>query len=267
MWICPHCRLLLQLDTEARSWKCAGNHQFDCAKEGYVNLLPANSKRTKEPGDSAQMVAARRRVHDLGLYQPLAAAVIEQLQLVGPGDSILDLGCGEGFYTGAVAEAFPTASVAGVDIAKTAIRLAAKRHQKASFAVASTFSLPVADASQDAVIRVFAPSDDADMQRALKSDGVYIEVTPATEHLWELRQNLYTRSIGHAPPRREISGMTCIEEREVGFELELNPQQISDVLSMTPFAFKGHREKRKRLLQMEVVQVKMAFNILAFRPR
>jgi 23S rRNA (guanine745-N1)-methyltransferase len=47
--ICPLCHSPLAFT--ARSWCCENRHQFDQAKEGYVNLLPVQHKRSREPGD------------------------------------------------------------------------------------------------------------------------------------------------------------------------------------------------------------------------
>jgi hypothetical protein len=57
------------------AWRCAGGHCFDIASQGYTHLLPVQNKRSRDPGDSKEMVAARRRFLDAGCYQPIAAAV------------------------------------------------------------------------------------------------------------------------------------------------------------------------------------------------
>ena len=59
---CPLCHQPL---TQANnSFVCPGRHQFDVAKEGYVNLLPVQHKRSRDPGDSAEMMQARRAFLD-----------------------------------------------------------------------------------------------------------------------------------------------------------------------------------------------------------
>jgi 23S rRNA (guanine745-N1)-methyltransferase len=77
--ICPLCRTPLTL--ENKSQRCANGHSFDIAKEGYVNLLLVQQKKSKEPGDNPEMVKARREFLQAGYYQPLCNAAS---QLIAP---------------------------------------------------------------------------------------------------------------------------------------------------------------------------------------
>ncbi|HEY9544710.1 MAG TPA: methyltransferase domain-containing protein, partial [Solimonas sp.] len=160
--ICPLCRLPLQCD--AKTWHCENRHSFDVAREGYVNLLPVQHKNSRDPGDDPKMVQARRDFLQAGHYQPLRDAV---LQLLAPlnAQSLLDIGCGEGWYTGA----FPQIAneVIGLDIARPAIRLAAKRYPDITWLVGSGALLPLADSSIDIVSNMFTQLHVAEMQRVL----------------------------------------------------------------------------------------------------
>ena len=265
MWACPHCRQALCLLPDGSGWVCTNKHQFDCAKEGYVNLLPSNRKRSAEPGDNPRMIAARHRVHAANVYLPLAQGLQEQLAELDNVSAILDLGCGEGYYCGAVSAAQPAARVCGIDISRAAVRLAAKAHKGAGFAVASAFDLPLLDASQDAVLRVFAPSDDAQMMRVLRPGGHYLEVTPAPRHLWELRQSLYGKPREHEPARSAIEGMQLQRQGEIDYQLELEREMLADLISMTPYGYRGHREKREALLRQGELRVTMAFSLNLFQ--
>ncbi|PLL88324.1 23S rRNA (guanine(745)-N(1))-methyltransferase, partial [Klebsiella michiganensis] len=97
---CPLCHA--PLERRDNSYICPQRHQFDLAKEGYVNLLPVQFKRSRDPGDSAEMMQARRAFLDAGHYQPLRGAICAYLQTFAPTD-LLDIGCGEGYYTHAFA--------------------------------------------------------------------------------------------------------------------------------------------------------------------
>lgn len=93
---CPLCHQpLTQINN---SVICPQRHQFDVAKEGYINLLPVQHKRSRDPGDSAEMMQARRAFLDAGHYQPLRDAVINLLRerLDQSATAILDIGCGGG---------------------------------------------------------------------------------------------------------------------------------------------------------------------------
>ena len=135
--VCPICRGDLQCG--ACPWRCAKGHSFDVAREGYVNLLPAQQKNSRDPGDSEDMIRARREFLDKGGYAPLREAVVETLMPLKP-RSLLDMGCGEGWYTDALRAA--SGDVTGVDISKPAIRLAARRYPGVTWLVASGAALP-----------------------------------------------------------------------------------------------------------------------------
>ena len=190
MWACPHCKEPLELLAADSAWCCSNGHRFDRAREGYVNLLAANRKGSKQPGDGAEMIAARRRVHEAGIYAPLVEGMTELLGADQAPTAVLELGCGEGYYCGAVGRLYPSARVQGIDISRAAVRRAAKGHPGVSFAVASNFALPLPDARQDLVLRIFAPSDAAELLRVLAPGGRYLQVGPAPAHMWELRQAL-----------------------------------------------------------------------------
>ncbi len=58
--ICPLCQLPLikeQINNKQGRWYCDNNHSFDIAKQGYTNLLPVQNKKSRSPGDDAEMVA------------------------------------------------------------------------------------------------------------------------------------------------------------------------------------------------------------------
>jgi 23S rRNA (guanine745-N1)-methyltransferase len=265
MWACPHCREALQLNTAGNAWACANSHQFDCAKEGYVNLLPANRKRSAHPGDSPEMIAARRRVHEAGLYGRLAKGIEALLSPAEHIENMLDLGCGEGYYSGALQGAQYRAQLYGIDIAKQAVRMAAKHHKHGHYAVASAYQLPLPDDSQGIVLRVFAPSDDKEVRRVLAPGGFYLEVTPAPRHLWELREGLYDTPREHTESRTGLPGMRLQQQEEVSYRASLDPSLLRDVIAMTPFSHRGHREKRAQLLQSEGLTVQMAFSLCLFQ--
>ena len=259
------CREGLILGESGKFWRCENNHHFDRAREGYVNLLPANQKRSKDPGDNAEMIAARRRIHTAEIYRPLVDAIQALLAELSPNTRILDLGCGEGYYSDAIQLANPEAYVCAIDISKSAIKLAAKNYPAVNFAVASTFQLPVPTSSQDLLLRIFAPADDGEIHRVLTVKGIYLEVTPAPGHLWTLREALYDTPKAHAAARREMPGLLVVESSAVEYEIELNQPLLRDLVAMTPFAHRGHREKRERLLQRDTLTVQMAFSLNLFQ--
>jgi 23S rRNA (guanine745-N1)-methyltransferase len=144
-YLCPICQDSLNLTENKKSYCCAKNHHFDVAKEGYLNLLPAQHKKSKEPGDSKAMMQARRNFLEADFYQPLAQAITNLVDQHYPDNAtkrhILDMGCGEGYYSRQLSALSTHASQLDfhcLDIAKNAIMAAAKKHKEACYIVAST---------------------------------------------------------------------------------------------------------------------------------
>src|SRR5215475_14241372 len=101
MLLCPVRGCHLALNRADRRDVCARGHSFDVARSGYVNLLQPQDRRSRNPGDTADAIAARRRVHDSGVTAPLVDAIAE-LAAPTPNDTVLDTGCGEGSVLGAL---------------------------------------------------------------------------------------------------------------------------------------------------------------------
>jgi len=261
--LCPLCRE--PLDRQARVWRCAGNHSFDVAREGYVNLLPVQHKHSREPGDSAEMVAARREFLQAGHYQPLRQALVELLRPLGAG-SLLDLGCGEGWYTSALPEV--AAEVIGLDIAKPAIQAAAKRHRGITWLVGSSAHLPLPDSGLDLVCSLFTPLQLTEVQRVLRPGGHFLLATPAPEHLWTLRERLFEEVRPHQPDKFLAGFEAQFELRtrqELGFALGLGQADLRRLLAMTPYAWKAKPERRAALEASAGLETQAAFSLLLFR--
>lgn len=263
--VCPLCRL--PLDRQPKVWRCASGHSYDVARDGYVNLLPVQQKNSLDPGDSAESLAARREFLQAGHYRPLRDAVLRLLAPL-PVQSLLDLGCGEGYYTGAFAEV--AAEVVGLDIAKPAIQLAAKRYKGPTWLVASGAQLPVADATLDVITCLFTQLHVAEMQRALGPGGHVLVVTPAPEHLWSLRAGLFDEVRAHEPDKF-LAGFEAqfqvAARDEVRCALSLSRQTLRQLLAMTPYVWKARPERRAVLEQSEAFETEAAFSLLLFRKR
>src|SRR5438309_11306725 len=126
MLLCPVRDCRRPLLREERRLLCSLGHSFDVARSGYVNLLQPQDRRSKQPGDTAEAVAARRRLHDHGLTQPLLKAIAEATA-ASSDDIVLDAGCGDGFYLGSLAPESKFAGLA-IDLSTPAIEAAARRY-------------------------------------------------------------------------------------------------------------------------------------------
>src|SRR5690606_35114741 len=190
---CPVCKA--DLNRDERRFTCSSNHSFDIARQGYVNLLLSSQRSSGAPGDSAEMLADRRAFLEAGHYLPLRERIAARLNaLREPLDRpqrVLDLGCGEGWYTAEFAD--PARSVYAVDIAKPALAIAARRSAAVTWCVGTSRALPFHDASLDVVLNIFCRPHVRETRRVLQSDGRLLLVGPAPGHLQALREVLYER--------------------------------------------------------------------------
>lgn len=264
IWSCPVCQQ--PLNTDGSGWSCASNHRYDLAKEGYCNLLLANQKGSKEPGDSAEMIAARRMVLDAGVYEPLANRLTEICRDKQP-RNLLDLGCGEGYYLGQIeSQLAQSANLYGLDISKAAIRRAAKRYKTMSFSVASTFHPPVQAGSVDIALRVFAPAPAEEVSKLLDDSGFYLIVTPGENHLRQIREQLYRDVRNHNSEPETPEGFLLNERERVTYELDnLSSETISAIVSMTPFQWKGSEEGRVKLSEQGLENLMMDFVVSLYQ--
>jgi len=263
VWMCPHCAQPLEARESGLS--CVNGHRFDRAREGYVNLLPVQHKRSKNPGDNSEMVRGRRALHQAQLYRPLAEALCDLVATCTHVSTLLDIGCGEGYYDGMVSERLPDLAVYGVDIAKTAVRLAARDYRCHHYAVASSRNLPVITSSIDLAMCIFSPVNDSEVARVVRPNGYYLEVGPAAQHLWELKTALYEQPREHPLLRRTIPSGELLQEGECHYEKQLTQTELQAVVAATPFAFRGHREKREALREQSNFAITLGFSWRLFR--
>lgn len=268
MFLCPVCSEGLFFTEQGLG--CKNGHRFDRSAAGYVHLLPANKKHSKQPGDDKIMCSARNRFLSAGFYAPLCD-MLSQLtaQYTQPDMRILDAGCGEGYYTSAVYQAACQKSeqvhLAGIDISKFALKYAAKRLPQAEFAVASSYHLPLKDNCVDLILNCFSPMATSEFRRVLKKGGHLLYVVPAPMHLWELKQVLYSTPYQNKRQTINYEGFELQDVQTVESTIQLTtPQQIQDLFAMTPYFYKTPKEGQQALEQLQQLTVQIAFDIHIF---
>ncbi|AOA59446.1 putative RNA methyltransferase [Acinetobacter larvae] len=261
---CPVCKATLQ--QQGQSWRCSQNHSYDVAKQGYINLHVVQHKHSKQPGDTSEAVQARRAFLATGCYQPLQQAVlaaIQDLQTEGNGVTrILDIGCGEGYYTAAMRDVVQ--HCIGVDIAKRAVQVAAKTRQDVTWVVGTGATLPVLDHSLDLCSSLFSPIPVDEIVRVLKPKGYLLVVRPAAEHLYAMREALFEMVNLHEPDKiiaPLAADFALCQQREIRADLLLNQQQLKDLIAMTPYAYKAKAERRAALESMSSFALTACFQI------
>lgn len=261
---CPICAA--PLTREGRTYTCPNRHSYDVAKEGYVHLLPANQKHSANPGDDKAMIAARTAFLDGDFYASLRETLCRVVSAHGgQSPKILDVGCGEGYYTQGLAQ-LPGAQIAGVDLSKAGLKKAARRVNEGEFAVASVYHLPVADHAVDVVVDCFAPLALEEYRRVLTPGGLFVYVVPAPMHLMEMKGVLYDTPYLNPEERVEYEGFSYVDIIPVTTTFTLDSQPLIQALfGMTPYAWKTPKAGVERLKALEQLTVTADFRVHVFR--
>jgi len=234
--MCPVCREGLSLS--GRTWCCINHHSYDVAKQGYVNLHVVQHKHSKNPGDTIESVQARRAFLSDGFYAPLQQVIVEKIRELRI-ENLLDIGCGEGYYTDAMQK--EVMQCVGVDIAKNAVQVAAKLNKNVTWIVGTGATLPVLNQTIDICTSLFSPIPQDEILRVLKPKGYLIVVTPAPEHLYAMREGLFDEVKMHDPHK-------FVDQLQIDFDLiehpivettfELNQVQLKNLIAITPMLCK-----------------------------
>ena len=260
---CPVCGQALE--KENRIWRCENRHSYDVAKEGYVNLLSAR-KSGDRIGDNREMALSRRDFLNKGYYQPLAQAVTERLRRYSKdGDSVLDICCGEGYYTAYAAERLERRFY-GFDLSKNMVRLAAKRKTPATFFVANIAAIPITDGAVKAAFHLFAPFHAAEFRRIIADDGVIVTAIPGRDHLYGLKEILYEQPYRNDEKEPPAERLTAVERIRVQSEITLQSREDIDALfQMTPYYYHTPSEGMTRLKECDTLTTPIEFVLIVYK--
>ena len=247
--LCPICGE--PLARVEKSYRCENRHSFDIARQGHVNLLPVQNKRSLNPGDTAEQVVSRREFLDGGFYAPIREALCSLAKDHNCAGPILDIGCGEGYYSAGLAESL-NARLLGLDISKEAVRYAAGRYKNATWICASAAHLPVPDQSFGLLTSLFALTMPEEFKRVLRPDGAFLQVLAAEDHLLGLKNIIYPQ-LHHKEKftTPDIPGFTLIESRKLQFTFTVEGAQVQNLLSMTPHVYRIGKEGAENLRQTQ----------------
>ena len=267
IFCCPICAGALR--RAEKQYVCPRGHSFDVAREGYVNLLPANRQHSKAPGDDKDMAAARTRFLDGGWYAPLRDTLADLVaQRLPQGGGMVDVGCGEGYYTAALAAQAEKKGgrCAGVDLSKPAVKRAARRCPGAEIAVASVYHLPLPDEAVQLVVDCFSPLAIGEFTRVIKPGGIFLYVVPGPRHLWELKEVLYDSPYENEEKVEKYPGFALKEvvPVETAFTLT-DPQDIQALFCMTPYYWKTPKAGVERLSKLDSLTVTGQFRIHCYQ--
>ena len=240
---CPLDQCVLR--AEGQQLRCEHGHSFDVGKPGYVNLLPVQHKRSRSPGDSKEMVAARYDFLSAGLYAPVASLVAETVAPLCHSDTLLlDAGCGEGYYLDQLLQALPLtpANCYGLDISKWAVQRAARRRDDVNWLVGTNRQPPLLPGSVDLLLCMFGFESYPGFSAAMKAGGHLVLVQAGPDHLRELREIIYPAVKEKALPGSEAAQaaglcLTFSERRQ--YHIALNAKRLAQLLVMTPHLYRA----------------------------
>lgn len=238
--ICPLCGLPLKI--ENKTCRCGNGHSFDVARQGYIHLLPVQNKRSLHPGDTREQVLSRRAFLEAGFYQPIANALMQAATAFSASGPILDVGCGEGWYSAQLAASMD-AELVGFDISKEAVRCAAAKYKGATWLCASAANIPAADGSAGLVTSLFALTMPEEFHRVLNENGLFFQVLAAQDHLLGLKSIIYPQLLlKEKDSVPDVPGFDLLESRPIRFAFTVEGSQVQNLLSMTPHVYRISKE-------------------------
>ncbi len=242
---CPICQENLTL--VETSLKCCNRHSFDLAKFGYVNLAPQIKQSANYDKENFQN---RQQILEAGFYQAVLEGISDSLATKPSAKTVLDIGCGEGFYSRKLQEVHPEKTFYAFDISKDSVQIAAKSESNwaVNWFVGDLAHLPIKDASMDILLDIFSPANYGEFRRVLSKDGILIKVIPTENHLKEIRQMVQDQLT-----KKDYSNQDIKEHFQEHFSIQssqiasltkpITAEQRQALLSMTPLLFHVDQSK------------------------
>ena len=239
VFACPICQENLTL--VENSLKCNNRHSFDLAKFGYVNLSPQIKQSANYDKENFQN---RQQILESGFYQAILEDISDLLAANPSAKTVLDIGCGEGFYSRKLQESHPDKTFYAFDISKDSVQIAAKSEANwaVNWFVGDLARLPIKDASMDILLDIFSPANYGEFRRVLSKDGILIKVIPTENHLKEIRQKVQDQLTNKEYSNQDIknhfqNNFTILSSKTASLTKTITAEQLQALLSMTPLLF------------------------------
>ena len=236
---CPICQEKSTL--VETSLKCDHRHSFDLSKFGYVNLAPQIKQSANYNKENFQN---RQQILEAGFYQAILEGISDLLATKPSAKTVLDIGCGEGFYSRKLQEAHPDKTFYAFDISKDSVQIAAKSEPNwaVNWFVGDLARLPIKDASMDILLDIFSPANYGEFRRVLSKDGILIKVIPTENHLKEIRQmvqgQLTKKDYSNQDIKEHFQEHFSIQSSQItSLTKPITSEQRQALLSMTPLLF------------------------------
>ena len=242
---CPICQENLTLVES--SLKCSDRHSFDLAKFGYVNLAPQIKQSANYDKENFQN---RQQILEAGFYQAILKGISDILATKPSAKTVLDIGCGEGFYSRKLQETHSNKTFYAFDISKDSVQIAAKSEPNwaVNWFVGDLARLPIKDTSMDILLDIFSPANYGEFRRVLSKDGILIKVIPTENHLKEIRQlvqdQLTKKDYSNQDIKDHFQEHFSIQSSQIAsLTKPITAEQRQALLSMTPLLFHVDQSK------------------------
>lgn len=265
--ICPLCST--PLSRVDNSLKCQCRHSFDIASSGYINLLKPGKMNNAKAGDSKEMIRARTDFFKFGAYEKIAQKICSLVDILSP-RTIIDAGCGEGYYTQFVAND-PGRIVLGVDMSKHGCENGAKSAKRQGldnliYCVGSIFELPFAAESSDLIINMFAPVADREFYRVLKKGGHFIIASAGVDHLDGLKAVLYDSVYKNEEKILDYDGFELVRCDNLKYSTKISGNStIQNLFKMTPYYHRTSLDDKKKLSGVDEITTSIEVNFAIYK--
>lgn len=268
MFLCPICKK--ELTRFESTLKCENNHSFDYAKSGYVNLLNPGKKNNAKAGDSKEMIRARTSFFECGAYEKIRQKLIEIIASLG-GGTVVDAGCGEGYYSLGIAKTDTGSTVLGFDMSKFGCEHGAKVSRQegldnAFFAVGNIFDLPLPDSSADVVVSLFAPVASEEFSRVLKNGGHLVVVSAGIDHLDGLKSVIYNNVYQNEEKFLDFDSFELLEVKNLKYKTVVEKNEtIQALFTMTPYYHRTSQADKDKLSLVNELETTVEVNFLIYQ--
>lgn len=244
---CPICSSPFEPGNNGKSLVCGRGHNFDLARQGYVNFCGGSMGKLYE---KKELFRARRNVYEAGFFngvEEAAGACLREL-FPGGGAVVVEAGCGEGSFLSSMERSNPENHYIGLDISKNAVKMAAQGSAGISWLVADVCKMPIRDGCVDCMIDMLTPANYTEFNRVLKPGACIIKIIPGASYLRELRQRLgLDQYENKGVDSFFFRHFELLMQKQVKYVFDCGPAISEDIFVMTPMSEKqeenGRREK------------------------
>jgi 23S rRNA (guanine745-N1)-methyltransferase len=257
----------MDVENKGKTLFCKGEkkHCFDFSSKGYVNL--AGSRGVT--GDSKQAVRSRTDFLNKGYYAPIADKLCDILGKYLSNGTVLDAGCGEGYYTYRISDV--GYETVGLDLSKYAVdsvasRLHCKTNEDALAVVASIYDMPFCDGFADAAVSIFAPCAEDEISRVLSDSGILVIVSAGREHLMGLKKVLYQTAYENEERADMPKGMKMVMRESLKYSIKLEDNaDIKNLFSMTPYYWRTSPSDCEKLEGLDTLETVVDINFFIYK--